>query len=68
MWGERMTVEFKADSNNKKGVKLLVNGKDFHLSRMMNITIKLSAATEEPYLSVIADNGSNRKIEVTDYE
>lgn len=68
MWGERMTVEFKADSNNKKGVKLLVNGKDFPLSRMMNITIKLSAATEEPYLSVIADNGSNRKIEVTDYE
>lgn len=68
MWGERMTVEFKADSNNKKGVKLLVNGKDFPLSKMMNITIKLSTAEEEPYLTVIADNGSNRKIEVTDYE
>lgn len=68
MWGEQMTVEFKADSNNKKGVKLLVNGKDFPLSRMMNITIKLSAAKEEPYLTVIADNGGNRKIEVADYE
>ena len=63
-----MTVEFKADSNNKKGVKLLVNGKDFPLSKMMNITIKLSTADEEPYLTVITDNGRNRKIEVADYE
>ena len=63
-----MTVEFKADSNNKKDVKLLVNGKDFPLSRMMNITIKLSTTEEEPYLTVIADNGRKRKIEVTDYE
>ena len=63
-----MTVEFKADSNNKKGVKLLVNGKDFPLSRMMNITIKLSSEEEQPYLTVIADNGRNRKIEVADYE